>query len=185
MKFYRRGVAVMLAIGGVVGPVAGHGPEAPQEPGAPWSARVDSVASLFDMDEIRRRVDAELEKDGQAHPAPELSPAETAAVKEIRLHRMVRDYVKEGMFDPKSAEFRNQYGICGEVNTIDRTSGYTGYRHFIAGSKDLVILEHGGDLPREDFEALWDKVCAESPTGAPPQQGASFLFPASDDGQDE
>ncbi|MGE4338180.1 MAG: hypothetical protein AB7E55_19710 [Pigmentiphaga sp.] len=133
------------------------------------------MASFFDMDEIRRRVEAELEGVGSRENSGQgRSPTETAEVKEIRLHRMVRDYLKEGMFDPKSAEFRNQYGICGEVNTISRTSGYTGYRRFIAGSKDMVILEKAGDLPAEEFEVLWHKLCSESPTGAPRKQGAAF-----------
>jgi len=168
MKSAGTSMAVLLSLACASACAASQVPPAAMQPGSPWPARVESVASFFDMDEIRRRVEAELEGDrGQEKPIADLSAAELAAVKEIRLHRMVREYLREGMFDPKSAEFRNQYGICGEVNTISRTSGYTGYRRFIAGSRDLVILDKSGDLPPEDFEALWEKLCSESPTGAP------------------
>ena len=83
---------------------------------------------------------------------------------EIKLQRLVRNYVLASLKDPGSAEFRNQYGICGEVNAKNSFGGYTGFKRFIASSEHLVIQE--GSLPSSDFQEVWQEICTRSPTGA-------------------
>lgn len=92
---------------------------------------------------------------------------DSAEMKEIKLQRLVRSFVEPALKDPRSAEFRNQYGICGEVNAKNSFGGYTGFKRFIAGSKDLVLIEGAGGLSSADFNELWSGRCNSSPTGAP------------------
>jgi len=87
-------------------------------------------------------------------------------LKEIKLQRLVRGFVEKSLKDPGSAEFRNQYGICGEVNAKNSFGGYTGFKRFIAGSEALVIMEGGGALSESDFSSLWSQTCSKSPSGA-------------------
>lgn len=86
-------------------------------------------------------------------------------MKEIKVQRLVRGFVENNLKDPRSAEFRNQYGMCGEVNAKNGFGGFVGFRRFIAKSERLVIMEGDGLLSLADFEQVWRQACATSPSG--------------------
>lgn len=82
-----------------------------------------------------------------------------AAMKEIRYQRVAREFVTGVLKDPNSAEFRNQRGFCGEVNSKNSFGGYVGFKRFIAASKEMVVLEKDGRLSSSEFEQAWSKLC--------------------------
>lgn len=90
---------------------------------------------------------------------PERKAASDAAMKEIRMQRMAREFVSGVLKDPGSAEFQNQSGFCGEVNSKNSYGGYSGYQRFIAGSSDLVVLERDSGISRAEFSKLLNKFC--------------------------
>ena len=92
--------------------------------------------------------------------------ADSVDIKEVKLQRLVRSYVVEHLKDPDSAQFRNQYGLCGEVNAKNAYGGYTGYMRFMAASKDLVVFDNGELMVPSEFQKAWDMSCYTSPTGA-------------------
>lgn len=82
-----------------------------------------------------------------------------AELTEIKLQRIVRGFVEAKLKDPKSAEFRNQKGGCGEVNSKNSFGAYTGFKRFIAGGENMVYIEGDPILALGAFEEAWDKVC--------------------------
>lgn len=89
----------------------------------------------------------------------EPSEESKAAVQEIRMQRMAREFVSSGLKDPASAQFRNQRGMCGEVNSKNSFGAFTGFQGFIAGSKELIVLQRDSRLKTEEFSQLWEKFC--------------------------
>lgn len=73
---------------------------------------------------------------------------------QINAERLVRANLR----DPDSAKFRNQNADCGEVNAKNGFGGFTGYRRYIASSKDLVLIE-GEGFTKEQFSIFWQKHC--------------------------
>lgn len=73
---------------------------------------------------------------------------------------LAQGYVKGVLKDPSSAQFRNQRGACGEVNSKNSFGGYIGFQRYIAAGKELVILERDSGLSSNQFDALWAKSCA-------------------------
>lgn len=57
-----------------------------------------------------------------------------AAMTEIRYQRVAKEFVSGVLKDPDSAEFRNQRGFCGEVNSKNSFGGYVGFKRFIAAT---------------------------------------------------
>lgn len=98
-------------------------------------------------------------------PAPEAAPQDVR-MNEIKLQRLVRSWVVAHLKDPESAQFRNQYGLCGEVNAKNAMGGYVGYRRFIAVREDLVVVDDGLTSSPADFEKVWASSCDSSPTGS-------------------
>lgn len=88
------------------------------------------------------------------------SPATDAAMQEIKLQRLAREFLTPHLKDPDSAQFRNQKRICGEVNAKNSFGGYAGFKRFIAGGKELVFLEDDARLEAGAFQAAWDKFCS-------------------------
>jgi len=95
-----------------------------------------------------KKTDAPVQEN--AKPDPELT--------EIRLQRLARGFVESALKDPGSAEYRNQRGVCGEVNAKNGFGGFTGYRRFVAVSDDLVAIE-GEGLRGSEFQKVWDQAC--------------------------
>lgn len=91
--------------------------------------------------------------------------ADSAEINEIKLQRLVRSYVSQHLKDPDSAKFRNQHGMCGEVNAKNGFGGYTGYVRFMAASEDRVFMEDDARLAPGAFDEAWGSVCSTSPTG--------------------
>lgn len=92
--------------------------------------------------------------------------ANDVRMNEIKLQRLVRSWVVAHLKDPESAQFRNQYGLCGEVNAKNAMGGYVGYRRFIAVREDLVVVDDGLTSSPADFEKVWASSCDSSPTGS-------------------
>lgn len=82
-----------------------------------------------------------------------------AAMAEIRNQRVAREFVGGVLKDPGSAEFRNQRGLCGEVNSKNSFGGYVGFRRFIAASKEMVVFENDGRMNPGDFDTAWATHC--------------------------
>lgn len=78
---------------------------------------------------------------------------------EIRYQRVAREFVSGVLKDPESAEFRNQRGFCGEVNSKNSFGGYVGFRRFIAATQEMVVFEKDGRLGPGEFEQAWSKLC--------------------------
>lgn len=87
------------------------------------------------------------------------SADENPGVQEVRQQRKARELVTARLKDPESAQFRNQAGICGEVNAKNSFGGYTGFKRFIAKSDALVFQEGDGAMPVADFQQVWSEVC--------------------------
>lgn len=82
-----------------------------------------------------------------------------AAMTEIRYQRVAREFVTGVLKDPGSAEFRNQHGFCGEVNSKNSYGGFVGFKRFIAATKDMVVFEGDGNFNSKEFEQAWSKLC--------------------------
>jgi hypothetical protein len=80
-----------------------------------------------------------------------------AEMREIKLNRVAADAVRGTLKDPSSAEFRNQHGLCGEVNARNSFGGYGGFRRFVVISESLVMTE--SDMPPDAFAQLWASGC--------------------------
>ena len=87
------------------------------------------------------------------------NPHRDAEMTEIKLQRLARELVTANLKDPDSAKFRNQKGVCGEVNAKNSFGGYAGFVRFIAGGKDLVIMENNPALAPGAFKESWDRFC--------------------------
>lgn len=97
--------------------------------------------------------------DTQISARQDRSAAGDARMQEIKLQRLVRGFVGANLKDPDSAQFRNQNGICGEVNAKNSFGAFTGYRRYIAKSERMVILEGDGLISPDEFTKLWADIC--------------------------
>lgn len=70
--------------------------------------------------------------------------------KDIKPVDEAKEALKQELFDPSSAEFRNVRvtslldAVCGEVNAKNRMGGYVGFRHFqviTIGDKKSILLD--------------------------------------------
>ncbi len=80
-------------------------------------------------------------------------------MQEIKIQRVARGFVSRHLKDPASAEFRNQSGMCGEVNAKNGFGGYTGFRRFMAANEDLVVFEGEKRLTPAEFDEAWRRAC--------------------------
>jgi hypothetical protein len=71
--------------------------------------------------------------------------------------RAAHDALKEGLYDPQSAQFRaegvgDSGSVCGEVNAKNRLGGYVGFRRFVYVPQDkeeLTLISDGpADFPK-------------------------------------
>ncbi|WP_149720978.1 hypothetical protein [Alcaligenes faecalis] len=85
--------------------------------------------------------------------------ASEARMTEIKLQRLVRGFVTAKLKDPDSAQFRNQKGICGEVNAKNSFGGMTGYTRFMASNENFVVMENDPALERGAFAEVWEQFC--------------------------
>lgn len=89
------------------------------------------------------------------------SKSNSAELQEIKLNRLAREFVQGSIKDPSSAQFRNQSGVCGEVNSKNSFGAYAGFQRFIATSREMVIFERDSGLDANTFNDVWNKGCLE------------------------
>lgn len=80
-------------------------------------------------------------------------------INEIKYQRLAREFVTDNLKDPDSAQFKNQNGLCGEVNSKNSLGGYVGFQRFIAGRSDFVVFENDRNLARGAFDEVWAQFC--------------------------
>lgn len=85
--------------------------------------------------------------------------SDDTAINEIKLQRVVQGFVLANLKDPGSAEFRNQKGMCGEVNSKNSFGGYAGFQRYMAANENMVVFERGGQLSAQEFEQVWAQSC--------------------------
>lgn len=83
----------------------------------------------------------------------------SGSLQEVKLQRLAREVVSSHLKDPSSADFRFQKGSCGEVNAKNSFGALTGYKRFVAVSRDIVLIEGDGQFEEAVFEGVWAKVC--------------------------
>lgn len=82
-------------------------------------------------------------------------------MRRVKIERMARDGIKPKLYDPDTAKFRSQRGGCGEVNAKNLFGAYTGYKRFLYGGPDLIIIEDSPELAEGAFEEAWILFCGE------------------------
>ena len=115
-------------------------------------------------------------------PKKELTPEEQAEIAKVRAEKnaeearkdkkreefekhqkitVISQYlVRNSLKDPDSAEFKNQDGQCGEVNSKNGFGGYTGFTRYIVVNENLIALE-GENMKSSEFSKIWNKVCVK------------------------
>ena len=82
---------------------------------------------------------------------------------EAEMTVMGQGFVKAHLKDPSGAQFRNQFissegAPCGEVNAKNSFGGYTGFKRYLAASKELVAVD-GETMNSGEFEKTWRQFC--------------------------
>ena len=114
---------------------------------------------------------AQLEAERQAEIAHKIKEKEEADAQRIRDKEnnekltisIAEAAVKSQLFDPSSAQFRNQKGNCGEVNSKNKFGGYVGFNRYVYLSSDeTVAIESDSNdsiWPSSIMDDLWKKYC--------------------------
>lgn len=93
-----------------------------------------------------------------------LAGCESKEAKEQRLNSIGYDYaqkiVKDSLTDPQSAQFKNQAGYCGEVNSKNKMGGYGDFQKFAVLSGKLVVFENEANQANGQFSKVWKETCA-------------------------
>lgn len=74
-------------------------------------------------------------------------------------YNYVQEIVKNDLIDPVSAQFKNQKGFCGEVNSKNKMGGYVGFKKFIVLSPTSVFFEDEINLSTKQFPNAWESIC--------------------------
>ena len=97
--------------------------------------------------------------------------AERRALFEQSSQGLQRNAVRQGLFDPHSAQFRNEqridggYGWCGEVNAKNRLGAYVGFRRYVATvgqgkeSAGPWFVRTADNYGADAFEDWWKLNC--------------------------
>lgn len=80
-------------------------------------------------------------------------------ISEVKYQRLAREQAMANLKDPGSAQFRNQNGFCGEVNSKNALGGYVGYQKFIAAGETMVVFERDSSLEKGVFQQVWGEIC--------------------------
>lgn len=93
-----------------------------------------------------------------------LAGCESKEAKEQRLNSIGYDYVqkivKDSLTDPQSAQFKNQVGYCGEVNSKNKMGGYGDFQKFAVLNSKLVVFENEANQANGQFPKVWKETCA-------------------------
>lgn len=83
------------------------------------------------------------------------------------LEETAKARVRMRLKDPYSAQFRNQRGVCGEVNAKNAMGAFTGYKRFVAATDYSVYFDTGSQIDTEAnrveaalFDQEWSTHCA-------------------------
>lgn len=88
------------------------------------------------------------------------SPEEKLIDETEKLELKVRAYVRTLLKDGDSAKFRNQYKMCGEVNSKNSFGAYTGFtKYIVTDDKTFFEEEYQDEMDREIFINLWNASC--------------------------
>jgi len=116
------------------------------------------------LQELKSESDAILRK-GEHTPAskpvidPEQVRAEQKAYRD-KMRKMQYDaeyLVEQSLKDPDSAEFRDQHGPCGYVNSKNSFGGYTGFKRY-AYNGMMVVIE-GENMSSQEMDKVWKAIC--------------------------
>ena len=142
--------------------------------GAVWKSSSDRKAreeALAQQIQQHNKKMAQLEAEHQAEIAQKARKKEEAEKnrltevenKEKLAVTLAEAAVKSQLFDPNSAQFRNQKGNCGEVNSKNKFGGYVGFTRYIyLGSDNTVAIESdskGSVWTPSIMNDLWEKYC--------------------------
>jgi hypothetical protein len=86
----------------------------------------------------------------------QISDLETAAEKQ---QGESRNFLRKSLPGPDSVIFRNQLGVCGEVNYIKKRDTYTGFKRFVMADRNIVLME--GFTDPENFKLAWKTMCKQ------------------------
>ena len=88
------------------------------------------------------------------------SPEEKLVDETAKLELKVRSYVRTLLKDGDSAKFKNQYKMCGEVNSKNSFGAYTGFtKYIVTDDKTFFEEEYRDEMGREIFIKLWNTSC--------------------------
>lgn len=77
-----------------------------------------------------------------------------------KLELKVQAYVRTLLKDGDSAKFRNQYKMCGEVNSKNSFGAYTGFtKYIVTDDKTFFEEEYRDELGQAAFSDMWNSVC--------------------------
>lgn len=82
--------------------------------------------------------------------------ASSETVEEKR-QRTSREFLKKYLPYPDSLKFRNQIGLCGEVNYMKKLGTYTGFKRFVMVDQNIIFIETYTDP--DEFEFAWKSSC--------------------------
>ena len=91
------------------------------------------------------------------------SQEEKKAKKDLAVSSFSEKVVKLDLIDPTSAEFTNQKGFCGEVNSKNRMGGYVGKVRYIVIDPKTVLFENENNIANQQFAIAWSEVCNKEP----------------------
>lgn len=128
-----------------------------------------AIAAIFIISTVTQCADSYQKNTGRTTRAVSSTDAARAErEREISRQYRAERIVKNGLKDSGSAKFRNQKGVCGEVNAKNSFGAYTGFKRYVVIDSELFFTDDGTG----EFEELWDRLCVQS-TPAPAQQRAS------------
>lgn len=81
--------------------------------------------------------------------------------KKNQLNLEVQSLVKNSLKDGKSAEFRNQTKMCGEVNAKNSFGGYVGFTRFIV-TEEKILFENEfqeSSYSKKMYQEAWNGYC--------------------------
>lgn len=80
-------------------------------------------------------------------------------INEATLQSKAKLYVSNNIERFDSVDFRNQQGLCGEVNIKNKSGISSGFQKFIVINKETIVLEVSSNMDKNDFIKLWNYIC--------------------------
>lgn len=134
-------------------------------------AHLDAQAKK-ESDRARRQAQLQAEADAVLRQG-EHSPNKPAPVKTpdeiVQEHQNARDAMYRAQYsaeravlaslkDPDSAQFEDQHGYCGMVNSKNSFGGYTGFKRYAYNGQYVVI--EGENMRSYEMDKVWRELCS-------------------------